>query len=176
MVIPLRNQADEQGRDGEATVRYTAAWAPDAVHPRDVRRDLRAVLAHAPPRTPVPASLTLDAELVVSELITNALRHAPGPGAVSLQLTRTHLVITMCDTSPEPPRLQPPDRCRVGGHGLHLIHKVSDKVVVTVSDTGKKITAYLALAPQHHPHDTGRTLLSTSLAHRTRRGDQDFAS
>ncbi|MFI6564070.1 ATP-binding protein [Streptomyces sp. NPDC050534] len=162
MVIPLRKQAvDEQGRDRCAAVRYTAVWAPGAVRPRDVRRDLRAVLIHAArhDRARLPASLMLDAELVVSELVTNAVRHAPGLGAMSLQVTLTHLAITMYDTSSALPRPQPPDRHRVGGHGLHLVHQISDKVVVTSGPAGKQITAYLPLLPEHPTHDANAPVL-----------------
>jgi anti-sigma regulatory factor (Ser/Thr protein kinase) len=163
MVIPLRKQAaDEQDRRRNAAVRYTAAWASGAVRPRDVRRDLRAVLIYAArnAHAHLPASLMLDAELVVSELITNAVRHAPGPGAVSLQATRTHLAITVYDTWSARPRPQPPDRSRAGGHGLHLVHQVSDKVVVTSGPGGKQITAYLPLLPEHPTNDANAPVLA----------------
>lgn len=134
MVIPLMKQAaDEVGRDDHAKLRYAAAWGPSRPHAAEARRDVRAVLAHAPhgDRPTVPASRLMDAELVVSELITNALRHAPGPCALTLRLTGTELTISLYDTSPDAPVVQPPDRRRVGGHGLYLVHSVSDRVVVT---------------------------------------------
>ncbi|EFH29088.1 MULTISPECIES: ATP-binding protein [Streptomyces] len=117
--------------------------------------DLRAVLARAPrgARPAVQASRVTDAELVVSELISNVLRHAPGPCALTLRLTGTELSISLYDTSPDAPVVQPPDRRRVGGHGLYLVHSVSDRVDVTSRGTGKQITAHLRLVASD---DTGR--------------------
>ncbi|MFJ4199644.1 ATP-binding protein [Streptomyces sviceus] len=156
MVIPLMKQAaDEVGRDDHAKLRYVAAWGPSRPHAAEARQDVRAVLAHAShaDRPAVPASRVTDAELVVSELITNVLRHAPGPCALTLRLTGTELSISLYDTSPDAPVVQPPDRGRVGGHGLYLVHSVSDRVVVTPRGRGKEITAHLRLAASD---DTGR--------------------
>jgi anti-sigma regulatory factor (Ser/Thr protein kinase) len=88
----------------------------------------------------------MDAELVVSELVTNVLRHAPGPCALTLRLTGTELSISLYDTSSDVPVVKPPDRHRIGGHGLHLVHSISDRVVVTPRRRGKEITAHLRLA------------------------------
>ncbi|MFF7640708.1 ATP-binding protein [Streptomyces canus] len=156
MVIPLMKQAaDEVGRDDHAKLRYAAAWGPSRPHAAEARRDVRAVLAHAPhgDRPAIPASRVTDAELVVSELITNVLRHAPGPCALTLRLTGTELSISLYDTSHDTPVVQPPDRRRVGGHGLYLVHSVSDRVVVTPRGGGKEITAHLRLVAND---DTGR--------------------
>jgi anti-sigma regulatory factor (Ser/Thr protein kinase) len=148
MVIPLRKQAaDEVGRDDHARLRYAAAWGPSTPHAAEARRDVRTVLAHAPrgDRPAVPASRVTDAELVVSELVTNVLRHAPGPCRLTLRLTGTELAISLYDTSPHAPVVQPRDRGRVGGHGLYLVHSISDRVVVTPRGRGKEITVHLRL-------------------------------
>lgn len=99
----------------------------------------------------------MDAELVVSELVTNVLRHAPGPCALTLRLSGTELSISLYDTSPDAPVVQPPDRSRVGGHGLHLVHSVSDRVVVTPRDNGKEITAHLRLVTSDDSGPADRT-------------------
>ncbi|CAM5662808.1 hypothetical protein [Streptomyces afghaniensis 772] [Streptomyces afghaniensis] len=88
----------------------------------------------------------MDAELVVSELVTNAIRHAPGPCELILRLFRGRLAITVRDTSAEQPTVHKGDRFRVGGHGLRLVHTVSDRVAVAPRARGKQITAYLGLA------------------------------
>ncbi|KDN77877.1 ATP-binding protein [Streptomyces olindensis] len=148
MVIPLMKQAaDEQGRHEHETLRYGAAWAEDGVSAVDARRALRALLAHAPlrGRAPLPSSLAVDAELVVSELVTNALRHAPGICGLTLRLTDSDLLISVWDGSPDAPLLKKPDRHRIGGHGLHLVHSICDRVVVTPRGRGKEVTACLRL-------------------------------
>jgi anti-sigma regulatory factor (Ser/Thr protein kinase) len=149
MVIPLMKQvADELGRDDQARLHFATAWGQSTPHAVEARRYVRAVLTHAPhgDRPAVPASRVMDAELVVSELITNVLRHAPGPCALTLRLTGTELSISLYDTSPDAPVVKPPDRGRIGGHGLYLVHSVSDRVVVTPRGRGKEITAHLRLA------------------------------
>jgi anti-sigma regulatory factor (Ser/Thr protein kinase) len=150
MVIPLMKQAaDEQGMGEHATLRSDVAWDSGAAGAADARRVLRAFLARVPltGRTPVPDLLALDAELVVSELVTNTIRHAPGPCGLVLQLSASTLAITVWDTSPEEPVVRKGDRHRVGGHGLHLVHAVSDTVVVGFRTVGKQITAHMRLPP-----------------------------
>ncbi len=170
MVIPLMKQvADELGTDAHARLRCSAVWADGAARAADARQALRAFLAHAARtgRTPVPAPRAMDAELAVSELVTNAIRHAPGPCGLTVQLSRDELTITVWDTSTEEPTVQTGDRHRVGGHGLPLVHAVSDQVTVAPHTPGKQITAHLGLTPG----DTGagdRTVVPATLSGRIR--------
>ncbi|MFI6150530.1 ATP-binding protein [Streptomyces sp. NPDC051109] len=64
--------------------------------------------------------------LVVSELVTNAVRH--GGGTYTLRLT-THpdtIEVAVQDTSPELPRMRTPDLDDgTGGFGWHMINDVS---------------------------------------------------
>jgi anti-sigma regulatory factor (Ser/Thr protein kinase) len=169
MVIPLMKQAaDGQGTDEHGGLRYSAVWAAASARAVDARQALRAVLTHAPRtgRTPVPAPLAMDAELTISELVTNAVRHAPGPCGVIVQLSSEALTITVWDTSTEEPTVKKGDRYRVGGHGLHLVHAVSDRVVVAPHARGKQITAYLRLAPDESVAAGSRTVLPASPAGR----------
>ncbi|MFJ4819073.1 ATP-binding protein [Streptomyces sp. NPDC088801] len=158
MVIPLMKQAaDEPGTDEHAPLRYGAVWADGAACAVEARRALRALLAHAPctGRTPVPALLAIDAELVVSELVTNAIRHAPGPCGMFLRLSDDGLAITVWDTSAEQPVVRKRDGQRFGGHGMHVVHTVSTQVAVASLGIGigigKQITAYLSTAPDVAP-------------------------
>ncbi|MEU3936458.1 ATP-binding protein [Streptomyces sp. NPDC029044] len=154
MVIPLMKQAaDEPGTDEQATLRCGAAWADGAACAVEARRALQAFLAHVPctGRPPVPAPLAIDAELVVSELVTNAIRHAPGPCGMILRLSDDGLAITVWDTSAEQPVVRKRDGQRFGGHGMHVVHTVSAEVAVASLGVGKQITAYLHTAPDAAP-------------------------
>ncbi|MEH0447283.1 ATP-binding protein [Streptomyces sp. B21-102] len=58
------------------------------------------------------------------------------------------MTITVWDSSTEKPVVKKADPRRIGGHGLHLVHTVSDRVVVALRETGKRITAHLSLTPK----------------------------
>ncbi|MFE8990066.1 ATP-binding protein [Streptomyces collinus] len=154
MVIPLMKQAaDEPGTDERAALRCGAVWADGAACAVEARRALQAFLAYVPctGRTPVPAPLAIDAELVVSELVTNAIRHAPGPCGMILRLSDEGLAITVWDTSAEQPVVKERDGQRFGGHGMHVVHTVSADVAVAPLGAGKQITACLRTAPDIAP-------------------------
>ncbi|MFK4593795.1 hypothetical protein RKD30_000462 [Streptomyces pristinaespiralis] len=79
--------------------------------------------------------LVADVELIVSELVGNAVRHALPPTApcadeypVWLGLFRysRHLVCAVTDPSPAPPRLGDPGPAASGGRGLLLVNSLSD--------------------------------------------------
>ncbi|MFI5820565.1 ATP-binding protein [Streptomyces rishiriensis] len=150
MVTPLRKHtADEQGGDEGAPLRYGAIWGDGAARAADARQALRAFLGHARRigRAAVPSALAVDAELATSEMITNAILHAPGPCGMTLELNDDELTITVWDSSTEKPAPKKVDPRRIGGHGMHLVHTVSDKVVVALRATGKLVTAHLSLTP-----------------------------
>ncbi|MBX9359780.1 ATP-binding protein [Streptomyces sp. WAC04114] len=157
MVIPLMKQADVPGTGEQAPLRCAAVWDDGAACAVEARRALHAFLAHAPctGRPPVPAPLAIDAELVVSELVTNAIRHAPGPCGMVLRLTGDELAITVWDTSTEQPVVMKRDGQRFGGHGMHVVHTVSSEVTVRPLGRGKQITAYLRPAPVGGPDSIG---------------------
>ncbi|MFI9243553.1 ATP-binding protein [Streptomyces sp. NPDC053086] len=145
MDIPLRTHATTQDRP--ALLRYSRTWHTGVSGIAEARDAVAALLARARPapgRRPVQ-----DAQLVVSELVTNAAKHAPGPCALALELLpgANALRITVTDTSPEPPRRRPPDPRRIGGHGLHLVTMLSHGLDVTWLSQGKRVTATVPLAP-----------------------------
>ncbi|WP_251091860.1 ATP-binding protein [Streptomyces sp. Caat 7-52] len=145
MDIPLRTHATVQGRP--ALLRYSRTWDTGISSIAEARDAVAALLARARPapgRRPVQ-----DAQLVVSELVTNAAKHAPGPCALGLELLpdATALRVTVTDTSREPPRRRPPDPGRIGGHGLHLVAMLSRGLEVTRLSHGKRVTATVPLVP-----------------------------
>ncbi|MFI6794949.1 ATP-binding protein [Streptosporangium canum] len=63
-------------------------------------------------------------ELLVSELVTNALHHAPGPIRLTLWFTGGMLRCEVEDTSTEPPKVHENRVCDMydeGGRGLYLL-------------------------------------------------------
>jgi anti-sigma regulatory factor (Ser/Thr protein kinase) len=102
--------------------------------------------------------LVPDATLVVSELVTNAVRHAlnPAPPDVSeypvwlgVFLHPGELVCAVADPSSTPPCQRTPDASTVGGRGLSLIGAVSDSWQWSLTPPrGKTVWAALPLPPQ----------------------------
>jgi anti-sigma regulatory factor (Ser/Thr protein kinase) len=162
MVVPLSKQTTD-GTDEETPLCCGATWGDGAAQAADARRSVRALLAHAPRtgHTAVPPALAMDAELAASELVTNAIRHAPGACGMTLRLSQSELTITVWDSSTEQPAPKKADSRRIGGHGLHLVQTVSEKVVVALRATGKLITAYLPVAPP----GTGTPVLPSAIPH-----------
>ncbi|WP_063885230.1 MULTISPECIES: ATP-binding protein [unclassified Streptomyces] len=165
MVIPPGKQkAGEPETDAYATLCYEATWEEGAARMAEARRALRALLARAPRtgRAAVPASLALDAELAVSELVTNAARHAPGPCGLILRLSGDELTITVWDTSGDAPVVREADPTRVGGHGMRMVHTISDRVVVSPHGGGKRIVAHFPLPSERGVDGPGGTVLPAS--------------
>lgn len=100
-----------------------------------------------------------DAALVVSELMSNALRHArPLPGSlveVTWALNGGSVEITVSDGgSATRPRPASPSLSSLGGRGLAIVEYLSCRWGVSTEDTGTTVWAVLP-APRHGP-DGGR--------------------
>jgi anti-sigma regulatory factor (Ser/Thr protein kinase) len=85
-------------------------------------------------------------QLIVSELVTNALRHAPGPAQLGLSISDGALRIEVRDSNPVPPAARVPDPARVGQHGLEIVRALARSVSVETAATGKRVVAVVALA------------------------------
>ncbi|MGW1887202.1 SpoIIE family protein phosphatase [Streptomyces sp. NPDC001970] len=85
-------------------------------------------------------------ELIVSELVTNALLHGSGP--IGLRLIR-HEMLTceVSDTSDSYPRLRRPGTTDENGRGLLLVSKLSRRWGTRCTGDGKLIWAEQQLAP-----------------------------
>ncbi|MFI9310980.1 SpoIIE family protein phosphatase [Streptomyces triculaminicus] len=83
-------------------------------------------------------------ELILSELITNAIRHAAGPIGVRLLYDRT-LICEVSDTSSTSPHLRYAADEDEGGRGLFLVSQLSDRWGTRYYARGKIIWAELAL-------------------------------
>jgi anti-sigma regulatory factor (Ser/Thr protein kinase) len=100
-----------------------------------------------------------DAELVVSELVTNAVVAAElvagdraacaGRAALELRLRRTgwSLLVAVWDSTPMPPVLKSPTECAEGGRGLFLVEQLCERWNFFYSvHGGKLVWAELGLA------------------------------
>lgn len=91
-------------------------------------------------------NLVEDVRLVVSELATNAVRHAHTPFTVTLERDDQALLLTVTDGSPDPPVQLPTHLLDPGGRGLSLVDKVSrDWGVIRRPGEGKSVWASFAL-------------------------------
>lgn len=109
--------------------------------PDNVREARRFVALH------VPDERVSDAEIVVSELVTNAIEHAATPVTVRVTHNAAAVRVEVCDSS----GILPAVRDLLGdsdrGRGLHLVERLSDAWGVESSDSGK-IVWFEVAAPE----------------------------
>jgi two-component sensor histidine kinase len=89
------------------------------------------------------------ARLIVSELVTNALKYAPGRVLMELRITGARVEIVVGDSNPALPEAHPTDPDRVGRHGLEIVRAVTPDVDIQRLASGKRITARIALTAGH---------------------------
>lgn len=87
-------------------------------------------------------------QLVVSELVTNARKYAPGPVLLQLRIADGGVEITVWDSAPVLPAAQAADPGRVGQHGLEIVMAVAHRFEVAREPVGKRITARISLADE----------------------------
>ncbi|MFD5888720.1 ATP-binding protein [Streptomyces sp. NPDC060334] len=77
--------------------------------------------------------------LVVSELVTNALRHGGGSHTLRLTAHPDTIEVAVDDSSPRMPRPRTPDLIRgTGGFGWHMVNDLAHAIVVTPRPEGGK--------------------------------------
>lgn len=103
----------------------------------------------------VPADTAADALLVISELVTNCLRHAAvspaSPGCLlSLRCLPDHVLVCVYDDDRRPPVLRQPSEDEPGGRGLQLVAGLSRSwgYSYPAPTSGKAVWAQLALPPE----------------------------
>ncbi|MDQ0584886.1 ATP-binding protein [Streptomyces rishiriensis] len=102
--------------------------------------------AHARHRLPEPARARDLTQLVVSELVTNARKYAPGPVLMELRLSAHAVEVVVWDSDPTVPVARTGDPDRVGQHGLEIVNAVAEHLFIEQEPAGKRITARIALA------------------------------
>ncbi|WP_410091592.1 ATP-binding protein [Streptomyces sp. adm13(2018)] len=96
-------------------------------------------------RLPVSQRTRDLAQLIVSELVTNAHKYAPGPVLMELRVSAGWVDIVVWDSDPAVPAARAADPGRVGQHGMEIIKAVAAELFIEQEAIGKRITARLAL-------------------------------
>jgi anti-sigma regulatory factor (Ser/Thr protein kinase) len=105
---------------------------------------------------PVTPTTTVDILMLVSELVTNAVRHAPGPCSLYLVYAipdgpdHPELTVAVSDTSASSPTPRVPDMLAgTGGLGWHMVRRLTTFVGIhRIPSRGKTIeTTLAAIAP-----------------------------
>jgi anti-sigma regulatory factor (Ser/Thr protein kinase) len=86
-----------------------------------------------------------DVELLTSELVTNAVRHAHGDVEVTIDLLEECVRLEVRDRSDLLPVLRPLETTRDGGWGLHIVGRIAQRWGLE-QRTGEK-TIWCEIAP-----------------------------
>lgn len=97
-------------------------------------------------------------QLVVSELVTNTHKHAPGPCLLDLEVVDGAVEISVWDTNATLPAACPADPGRVGQHGLEIAMAVSRSFEVRREPVGKRVKATVVLTDDPGGHPAGRLM------------------
>ncbi|MFF2205481.1 ATP-binding protein [Streptomyces sp. NPDC058145] len=84
-------------------------------------------------------------QLVVSELVTNAIKYAPGPVLLDVRIAGDTVEVVVWDSDPVLPVARAADVGRVGQHGLEIVMAVCQSFEAQREPVGKRITVRIAL-------------------------------
>ncbi|MFE5489356.1 ATP-binding protein [Streptomyces virginiae] len=86
----------------------------------------------------LPPLTTDTALLLISELVTNAVRHTSGGCLLEVRLASDGIDIEVTDTSDAEPEPRRPDRRGEGGWGWHLVNRLGSDVGIRHHAAGGK--------------------------------------
>lgn len=151
----VQEVADETAAAQEdAVLESRCPWAgtsydgsPEAIG--DARRFVVGFLAQLQEerRAEISPQVTGVAQLVVSELVTNACKYAPGPCVVNVELAGPVLEITVWDSHPVLPVSCATEPDRVGGHGLEIVSALCESFEAQRRPVGKQVKARVSVKP-----------------------------
>jgi two-component sensor histidine kinase len=93
---------------------------PSGFAPAQARRAVRQMVSPL-----VPADVAHTAELLVSELVTNAITHGTGTVRLVIDCVNHCLSVTVSDEEPTTPSIQPERLLSSGGRGLRMIESLA---------------------------------------------------
>lgn len=126
----------ESGEAGRRTAEPGAGLRSE-----DARRIARQALEHDQPRALVDDVLT-----VVSELVSNAVRHAGGVTAFRVRRDTGTVVVEVADASAVHPRSPGTPAAVPGGFGWLLVNRLAERTEIRTGPDGKTIRAFFSLA------------------------------
>jgi serine/threonine-protein kinase RsbW len=118
---------------------------PEATAPAEARAVVEAI------GSDLPESVLIDAKLLLTEVVTNAIKHAgPTMQAVIIRIMRNHIIrVEVVDPGPMfNPDPRPPGTGARSGRGLFLVDAVANAWGVEPNETGKKVWFELRLAAE----------------------------
>jgi anti-sigma regulatory factor (Ser/Thr protein kinase) len=150
---------DDQGvAFGAAPIQLTVALDGDGSCIAEARRHAVGFLTcvQAEHGLPVSARAMDLTQLVVSELVTNARKYAPGPVLMELRVVGDVVEVTVWDSDPVLPVARAADPGRVGQHGLEIVMAIAQGFQVQREPVGKRVTARIALPDDPDGAASGR--------------------
>ncbi|MFJ8596932.1 ATP-binding protein [Streptomyces sp. NPDC093598] len=146
---------------GEQTMQTTVALEGDGTVIAQARHLATQFLTRVQAEQGLPVSQrAVDlTQLVVSELVTNARKYAPGPVLMDLRIAGDMVEVVVWDSEPVLPVARAADAGRVGQHGLEIVMAVAQGFEVQREPVGKRITVRIALLDDPGGAITGRSPL-----------------
>jgi anti-sigma regulatory factor (Ser/Thr protein kinase) len=129
-----------------------APWAVDNLvqlelpSSRDSPRIAREAVVAACRRWGLSAEVAHAAELVTSELVTNAVIHAGTPLVLAAEHEEPHLTVAVSDGESSFPSLRPPSHDREDGRGIAIIDRLGATWGVQRTILGKTVWVSLVVA------------------------------
>ncbi len=114
---------------------------PDARSVRVAREAIRRSLER------FPAECAEVAAAIVSELVSNAIRHGSPPIRLQVATEPTRIVITVSDASSAEPVVKTASPLDQQGRGLEIVEALSDRWGVTQDENGKSVWCELDVVP-----------------------------
>ncbi|WP_392895588.1 ATP-binding protein [Streptomyces sp. LN699] len=119
------------------TMSVTVTPARSSTSIADARESARHFLEDLP--RVITAEVAETVIMVVSELVTNALRHGGGIAIMEVSAHPDAIEVAVRDDSPRAPRMRTPDLNRgTGGFGWLMVNRLAHTTAVTPRPTGGK--------------------------------------
>ncbi|MFH8805419.1 ATP-binding protein [Streptomyces sp. NPDC017936] len=153
--VPVNEDGTAPGEQSLQTTVALEGEGADIARARHLAADflIRVQAEHGLPVSRRAVDLT---QLVVSELVTNARKYAPGPVLLDLRIVGDTVEVVVWDSDPVLPIARAADAGRVGQHGLEIVMAVAQGFEAQREPVGKRITARIALLDDPGGDITGR--------------------